>query len=229
MLRPSLVLFGMAVALVAGGGVLAFAGWTSQTESDTFTIQAARIPQVPPPTVTVRLVPVVKWKRVRIAVDKPVDRYIVTRHVGKATRVVCTLAATVPLTCLDLTAPPGSALTYTVQATQGEHWVGVDSQPSAPLTTSGGLVMLDASGEPVPGPSAAGLSSAPAVVDDDGVNPLMVETTPAPGGPTSSGFTGPTTHAPPPTATATTPAPAPTENSVTSVPLLPPSLIAWPG
>jgi hypothetical protein len=145
-LRPSLVLLGTAVALVGGGGVLAFAGWTSRSTSATFTITAAKIPQIARPTATRTIVPVITWKGVRITSDNTVDRYVVTRHLGKATRVVCAQPATWMTTCVDVTAPPGSPFTYTVHATDGENWVGTTSEPSAPLGS--GLLTLDPSSTP---------------------------------------------------------------------------------
>ena len=176
LLRPSLILLGTAVALIGGGGVLAFAGWTSRSTSETFTITAAGIPRMAPPTVIRTLVPVITWKRVHIADDTPVDRYVVTRHVGKASKVVCSQPSSLPAKCLDLTALPSEPFTYTVHATHGEHWVGADSDPSLPVDVSPAPV--DPSSTPV-SPSAEPSSSPTGTAGVDDVDPLTTQTTPA--------------------------------------------------
>jgi hypothetical protein len=211
MLRPSLVLFGTAVALVGGG--VAFAGWTSRSTSVTFTVTAAKIPQVPRPTVTLAVVPIVSWRRVRIAADTPVERYVVTRHAGRATRVVCTQPATSWTRCVDFTAPLGSALTYTVRATHGKYWTGVDSEASIPLGTPGAPLGLDASGVPVV-PSTGPATPTVTVPPVDGVNPLLVETTPPAGPTTSVGLVEPTTEPPVTDAPVTPQTEAPTESGL---------------
>lgn len=176
MLRPSLILLGTAVALVAGGGVLAFAGWTSRSTSETFTIEAAGIPRMARPTVIRALVPTITWKPVRITEDTPVHRYVVTRHLGEATKVVCSQPATQAASCFDLTALPGEPFTYTVHATHGEHWAGAASEPSRPVEVLGTPAPTDPSSTPVtpsaePSPSPTGT----AAVDD--VDPLTTQTT----------------------------------------------------
>lgn len=222
LLRPSLVLFGTAVAMVAGGGVLAFAGWISRSDSATFTVQASEVAQVPRPTVTMTLVPVVRWKRVRLTSNTPVHRYVVTRHVGRSTRIVCTLSAALPPVCIDPTAPPGSPLTYTVYATHGEHWVGVDSEPSLPVGTPARPLTVGPSDEPVP-PVAGPVNSDPPA---DLGNPMMA--TSATVSPTTpSGFMPPTSVAPTsdaPTSDAPPTGPSFTENSTTDLPLVVPTL-----
>lgn len=199
-LRPSLVLLGTAVVLVGGGSVLAAAGWISRSTSEAFTVTAAKIPQVARPTVTRTVVPVVRWRSVRIAADTPVHRYVVTRHLGGDSRIVCNQPATVRTTCIDLTAPVIGALTYTVHATHGEHWVGVDSPPSLPLD---GTAEPTASSSPTP--SAAVTAEPTGTPGVRTVNPRMAPSTPDE--PVES--VSPTTEAPTPTPT--TPAPIPTQ------------------
>jgi hypothetical protein len=222
LLRPSLVLCGTAVAMVAGGGVLAFAGWTSRSDSATFTVPASQVAQVPRPTVTMTLVPIVTWKRVRLTSNTPVHRYIVTRHLGKTTRIVCTLSASLPPVCIDPTAPLGSPITYTVYATHGEHWVGVDSEPSLPVGTPASPLAVGPSGEAVPpvvDPSASAVpvaSESPAELG----NPMM-GSSPTASATTPTGFIPPTTAAP--ASDAPSIEPSFTENTTTSAPLINPS------
>jgi hypothetical protein len=205
MLRPSLVLLGTAVALVGGGGMLAFAGWTSRSVSATFTITAARIPQIARPTATRTIVPVITWKGVRIAPDTPVDRYVVTRHLGKATRVVCSQPAAVTTRCVDFTAPPGSPFTYTVHATDGEHWIGADSEPSPPLDSP-------LAPDPSSAPSATPVTSAVAVPTTDPVGTMMTTDSPGNPGPTPPvGLVPTVTEEPVPTPEPIVDPPQPTE------------------
>jgi hypothetical protein len=185
------------VAMAAGGGVLAFAGWIAHSDSATFTVQASEVAQVPRPTVTMTLVPIVTWKRVRLTSNTPVQRYVVTRHTGTTARIVCTLSASLPPVCIDPTAPLGGPITYTVYATHGEHWVGVDSAPSLPVGTPADPLAVGPSDQPVPpsvGPSAAAVpvpSDPPADLD----NPMTASTaTVSPTTPT--GFLPPASLAP---------------------------------
>jgi hypothetical protein len=205
MLRPSLVLIGTAVALLGGGGVLAFAGWTSRSTSETFTITAAGIPQVPRPGVTRVLFPIIAWKGVRINGDNPVHRYVVTRHLGTSERVVCNQPATSRTKCIDLTALPGIPFTYTVHATHGEHWTGVESEPSPPLGSAQAQApALDASGAPIaPSGSAAPTPGTPPSDEPD--NPMMAETAPDEEAVPPVDEVPPTTSAPP------SPSPSPSE------------------
>jgi hypothetical protein len=216
MLRPSLVLIGTAVALLGGGGVLAFAGWTSRSTSATFTITAAKIPQVGRPTVSRTIFPVIAWKGVRISPNTLVHRYVVTRHLGTVERVVCNLPAS-PLTkCIDVTAPFGGPVTYTVHATHGEHWIGVDSEPSLPLGTVSPTPALDASGVPI-APSAdpaAPAASAP-------VDPATSEAVPTLSAPPAAEVPPATTEVPPPPVESST-SPSPSLVTENLVPLLTP-------
>jgi hypothetical protein len=165
------------VALVAGGGVLAFAGWTSRSTSETFTIQAAGIPQMARPTVTGALVPTITWKQVRLTDGTAVDRYVVTRHLGEATTVVCSQPATLAASCSDPTALPGEPFTYTVRATHGEHWVGAHSEPSLPVELPSSPAPTEPSSTPVT-PSAEPSPSPTGTATVDGAGPLTPETTP---------------------------------------------------
>jgi hypothetical protein len=210
LLRPSLVLLGTATALLGGGGVLAFAGWTSRSTSPTFTITAAGIPQPQRPTVTRVIFPVIAWKRVRISPDTPVHRYVVTRHLGSTERIVCSQAATSRTICVDVTAPPDTPVTYTVHATHGEHWTGVESAPSLPL---GAAPAVAASGAPAPSASVP-VTPGPSAPSEP-ADPTAAETAPT-GATMPSGPVPPTTEPPTPLVFPSTSAVAVTENLVPS-------------
>ncbi len=190
-MRPSLILLGTAGVLLAGGGVLAYAGWTSHSTSGTFTINAAGIPRMARPTVTRALVPTITWRQVRITDNTPVDRYVVTRHLGTATEVVCSQPATLGTSCADRTALPGEPFTYTVRATHGEHWVGADSEPSPPVDVPSSPAPTEPSSTPVT-PSAEPSASPTGTATVDGAEPLTTETTPQHQSPSPSG-SAPTT------------------------------------
>jgi hypothetical protein len=164
-LRPS-ILAVTTVALVVTGGLIAYAGWSSGTDSDSFTIYAATIPRVPAPRASVpdaaavpasvadgavaptapSARPRIGWKPVRLAPDVPVHRYVVTRHLGPVTEVVCERPATAALRCVDRSAPAGYRMTYTVAARLGAHWVGANSVRSAVITTPGTAVPVTVNG-----------------------------------------------------------------------------------
>ena len=211
LLRPSLVLIGTAMVLAGGGGVLAFAGWTSRSTSETFTVTAPKIPPVARPTAARTPVPVVRWKAVRIADDTPVHRYVVTRHLDGQSRVVCNQPATLPRTCTDLTAPVIGALTYTVHATHGAHWVGVDSAPSLPLGATAEPT-VSASGSP--SPSANVTAEPSATPGADSVTPRMAPSASEEPEPSEEPAT---TEAPAPAPEPTTEAPAPAEIATNQV------------
>jgi hypothetical protein len=222
LLKPSLTTIGTAVVLVAGGSVWAYAGWISRTTSQTFTVRAVRIPQMPRPTVAVTVVPVIRWQPVQIPPTTPVREYVVSRHGAGPTQVVCTRPTPV-VRCLDLTAPPGSTVTYTVRATYGSHWVGQDSEPSASVTMPGLPLPPGASGAPRlpysslgPEPRASadvGVDGAPAVDLPYAIPDAAPATSAAVPSPTPS---APATTAP--SATATTSPTAQTESTVTPSP-----------
>ncbi len=156
-LRPGLTTAGTVLVLAAGGGMWAYAGWISRSTSETFTVRATQIPQMEPPTVALTVVPVIRWEPVEIPPATPVHQYVVSRHGAGAATVVCAPRAT-ESRCLDLTAPPGDTVTYTVRARYGTHWVGTDSDPSSTLTLPGGSAAQPtprASGTPAPATTAA--------------------------------------------------------------------------
>jgi hypothetical protein len=243
MLRPSLLVLGTAAALVGGGSVLAFAGWTSSTVSPTFTIYATPVPQVPKPTVTLIKVatkldrreprprprlglglglganPRIQWTKVELTPDEDVSLYIVTRHAGAVAEVVCTLPATRTPICIDKTAPAGNVLTYTVAATYGTNWLGADSEPSPAVTMPGTPVVVTAGGVPVPSTSAAAPSAGvPSVAPSSGASagaaPSADPVTPTTAPATAAPDTTPTV----PEATPTTTEPAPVETTVAPAP-----------
>lgn len=146
LLRPVLVL-GTAVALAGGGMMLAHASWSTSTTSAAFTVRAARLPQPARPTVRLTddpAAPRIAWPAVTIAADVEVHRYIVTRHAGPAAEVVCTVPATSNPSCVDLTAPAGASLAYTVAAAHGAHWTGPAGDRSLPVSTPGTPVAVGA-------------------------------------------------------------------------------------
>ncbi|GAB1643014.1 hypothetical protein KRMM14A1259_34370 [Krasilnikovia sp. MM14-A1259] len=126
---------GAALGVAATGGVAAFAGWSVTVQPATFTVYAARLPQPAPPRVRVQELPRIAWEPPGRTV--PVDRYVVTRHLGPAAQVACEVPATARPRCTDRQAPPGYRATYTVAAAYGSHWVGVDSGPSGPVVMPG--------------------------------------------------------------------------------------------
>lgn len=174
---------------VTGGGVAAFAGWTTSTASGPFTVQAARLPQPARPDVTVRGVPRIAWQPVAVAPRMDLHRYVVTRHLGPAAQVACTVPAT-ETGCVDVHAPPGRPVTYTLTVTYGSRWVGLASGRSravtrpgvaVPIVVEGGTVHagpsarpvvtesaedggVDGDGEPILGPPASAEPDPPPVV-----------------------------------------------------------------
>jgi hypothetical protein len=154
-LPPSLIMAGAAVGIAATGGASAFAGWVVQATAGPFTVHAARIPTMAPPTIRVRALPRIGWTAVEIAPGVPVQRYVVTRHLGPVNQVACDVPATAKPRCIDLHAPAGYQATYTIAATYGTQWTGEDSEPSNPVTMPGIALPLTIDGVVVL-PGAAG-------------------------------------------------------------------------
>jgi hypothetical protein len=198
-LRPA-VLAVTTVALVATGGLIAYAGWSSGTDSESFTFYAAAVPRVPAPRAYVQdaavapgdttaepapVRPRIGWKAVRISADVPVHRYVVTRHLGPVTEVVCDRPATTALRCVDRTAPAGYRMTYSVAARYGDHWVGKASDRSAAVTTPGVAVPVTVNGVPVlPGvdgePIVPGVAPSASPSADAGSAPAAPSGAPSP-------------------------------------------------
>ncbi|WP_153040520.1 hypothetical protein [Actinoplanes sp. TFC3] len=132
-----LLVAGVAVALAAAGsGMAAYGGWNVDSSSPTFTVHAARIPQMLPPAAA----PgpkgqVITWEKVAFA-----QTYVITRHVGALSQTACTVRAKLTH-CTDHAAPTGQSLTYTVAARYGTHWAGLDSSPSSPVIIPGAAVV----------------------------------------------------------------------------------------
>ena len=204
-LQPSLLAAGVVAALATTGGVATVVGWSSESTSETFTVHAAAIPRVAPPSAHASTRPRIWWQAVRLADDVPVQRYVVTRHLGGVAQVACDIPATARPRCTDRYAPAGYRATYTVAARHGAHWTGADSAPSPAVTTPGVAVPISVNGMLiVPGADGA---------------PVVVGAAPASAAP-SAGPSG--TAAPPPSAAPSEPADVVTEPPVVHVPPAPP-------
>jgi hypothetical protein len=126
--------------------------------------------------------PRITWRRIEIADDVPVERYVVTRHLGPISQVACDVPAG-RSRCVDAHPPAGYLVTYTVAAAYGSSWTGLASQASnpvllpgeaAPIYVDGVMVLPGADGGAlVPVPGASVVASAGAVTGDPGsvVNP----------------------------------------------------------
>lgn len=183
-LRSPLPFVGVATAVAIGTGVAAYGGWDVGAESASFVVHAESIPRMAVPSVKLPsgraeitedgLVvsgPRITWEPVRIAAGTPVQRYVVTRHLGPIAQVACDVPAG-RTRCVDRQAPAGYLATYTVAAAYGSFWTGVPSKPSdpmllpgeaAPIVVAGVVVLPGEAGTvllPAPGVSA----SAPATV-----------------------------------------------------------------
>ncbi len=170
-LQPGMLATGILAALATTGGVITVVGWTGSSTSETFTVHAAGIPRIAPPTVRTAVKPRISWAPVRIADDVGVQRYVVTRHLGAVAQVACDIPATARPRCIDRYAPAGYRATYTVQARHGAYWAGADSPPSktvtvpgiaVPISVNGILIVPGADGTPVVAGGAAIDPSSPA-------------------------------------------------------------------
>jgi hypothetical protein len=143
-------------AAIAGAGGMAYGSWATNSTSETFTLYMARIPRMDPPRVTVRTAPRIRWTPVELAPGVAMHRYVVTRHLGPVTQIVCDVPAAAAPRCTDRNAPAGYVMTYTVAATYGSRWVGPASEPSSPVTRPGVAVPLIVDGVTIlPGPAGA--------------------------------------------------------------------------
>ena len=147
-------------------------------------------------------VPTVSWGAVKFGSGPAVGGYLVFRNDEGDRSAVCRVPAAT-LTCADGAAEAGRAVTYTVHATAGDHWVG----PPSPISD---LVIRP--GDPVAPSLAAGVPKPPPNADGDtGANNGNSDEAPA-GATADPGTTsGTPTPAPssPPSAEVTSPTPAP--------------------
>ncbi|MFI7603226.1 hypothetical protein [Actinoplanes sp. NPDC049681] len=183
-------IIGVATAATIGTGVAAYGNWDVKAEAKTFTVRAASIPrmaapdaEMPPgePLVSgdglVVRGPRISWRGVAIAADVPVQRYVVTRHLGPVAQVACDVPAG-RTRCVDRHPPAGYLVTYTVAAAYGSYWTGLASEESRPVLLPGeaapiivdGVVVLpgSAGGALVPGPGPSGIAAPGTVVNGDG-------------------------------------------------------------
>lgn len=221
----ALLVLGTTTALLAGGGMLAYAGWSSTTDSATFTVPAGRLPTVAQPTVLlpvaadgIVVLPRIAWRPAPSAPGPDVHGYRVTRHAGPDAAVVCTVPATKRPACLDREAPPGVPLAYTVAATRGTFWKGRDSAPSRPVTVPGIPVTATASSSP----SASAAPSAAAV------SPTVEPTPDTSTSPSASPTTSPSTDAPAVGETASVPTPVTSDAPPPALESAPPTVAADP-
>ncbi|MEV4703955.1 hypothetical protein [Actinoplanes sp. NPDC049316] len=166
----------MATALAIGTGVAAYGDWDVGADEAQFTVHAASIPRMDAPAVTLPggqpeitadgIVvggPRIEWDRVSIAPGTPVQRYVVTRHLGPIIQVACDVPAD-HRRCVDENAPAGYLATYTVAATYGSFWTGVPSPESAPVPLPGEAAPIVVDGVVmVPGGDGSTLVPAPGV------------------------------------------------------------------
>ena len=192
-LQPSMLAAGILAALATTGGVISVVGWTTGSTSEAFTVHAAAVPRVDAPAVRAATRPRIAWSPVRITGDVPVERYVVTRHLGAVAQVACDVPATARLRCVDRYAPAGYRATYTVAARHGAHWTGPDSAPSPAVTTPGVAVPISVNGMLI----VPGTGGTPVVV---GAAPEAVDPSAAPSSPAfepSAAPSGPVTEEPP--------------------------------
>jgi hypothetical protein len=220
-LQPLMLAAGVLTTLATTGGVISAVGWSSGSTSETFTVHAAEIPRVARPAVRADAQPRIAWKSVRIAEDVPVQRYVVTRHLGTVTQVACDVPATARPRCIDRFAPAGYRATYTVTARHGAHWRGTDSEASAAVTMPGVAVPISVNGQLIV-PGAAGtpvvVGSAPVAAADPSASAPVAE--PDPAGEPSTGAAAPIDVIAEPPAVVVPPAPMQprTEEPVTTKP-----------
>lgn len=192
-LQPSMLATGILAALATTGGVISVGGWTTGSTSEAFTVHAAAVPRVDAPNARAATRPRIAWTPVRITGDVPVERYVVTRHLGAVAQVACDVPATARPRCVDRYAPAGYRATYTVAARHGAHWTGPDSAPSPAVTTPGVAVPISVNGMLI----VPGTGGTPVVV---GAAPEAVDPSAAPSGPAldpSAAPSLPVTEAPP--------------------------------
>jgi hypothetical protein len=221
-LQPLMLTAGVLTALATTGGVISAVGWSSGSTSETFTVHAAEIPRIARPAIRAHAQPRIAWKPVRLAEDVPVQRYVVTRHLGTVAQVACDIPATARPRCIDRFAPPGYQATYTVTARHGAHWRGTDSEPSPAVTMPGVAVPISVNGQLIV-PGAAGtpvvVGSAPVAAADPSASAPAAA--PDPAGEPSTGADPPIDVIAEPPAVVVPPAPperTKTEEPVTSKP-----------
>ncbi|WP_433792076.1 hypothetical protein [Actinoplanes sp. CA-252034] len=192
-----IVAAGAVAAVALGSGLTAWAGWAVGTSNGAATLRGETLPSVGKPEAVLNGagVPRVSWVGVEFPSGAAVGGYAVTRHVGAVRVEVCRVAAATS-TCTDLTAEPGSSVTYTVRAVAGDRWAGAASPKSGSLTVPGGAT---AAKRPTPAVTDSDMGAGKKVVSDgggDGVDgAAATPTSPAPGPPSSapSATAGPAT------------------------------------
>ena len=184
LLRSPLTFVGVATAVAIGTGVAAYGDWNVGAESASFVVHAESIPRMDAPSAKLPSGPAgitedglvvsgprIRWDRVEIAPGTPVQRYVVTRHLGPIAQVACDVPAG-RTRCVDEHAPAGYLATYTVAAAYGSFWTGVPSKPSEPMLLPGeaapilvaGVVVLPGAGGTAIVPAPLVSASAPAAV-----------------------------------------------------------------
>jgi len=219
-LRSPLPFVGVATAAAIGTGVAAYGDWDVGAESATFEVRAASIPRMAAPSVQLPagrpaisadglVAPGlrIRWERVEIAPGTPVQRYVVTRHLGPIAQVACEVPAG-RTRCVDEQAPAGYLATYTVTATYGSFWTGAPSKPSeptllpgeaAPIVVAGVVVLPGAGGAavvPAPGVSASAPARTTVVQPDPGDGPAGPADPGGPGEPVEPAPAGSASQAP---------------------------------
>jgi hypothetical protein len=131
--RTAIVAAGALAVLAAGGGLTAWAGWTTTGVPAQVTARAGHMPGMSAPTVKLAGGdPVISWDRVAMPTGQSVGGYVVTRTAGDRDTVVCQVGAAIS-DCRDAKAPTGDTVTYVVHATE-QNWSGKDSPRSAAVS-----------------------------------------------------------------------------------------------
>ena len=140
-LSATVLVAGATAALAFGGGIGAWASWTTGSTSETGKANSARIPIMAPPRAEMADdSPKIAWDEVTVN-GISVDRYVVIRSDGPNRRVACTVRTGVTA-CRDTTVTPGSTVRYYVYAALGAHWVGQNSEPSDVVAIPGSATTL---------------------------------------------------------------------------------------
>ncbi len=164
--RPILIVAAASGLLAAGGSIAAFANWSTPAARTTLTVKAREVPTMAAPQVRLFGRPFVSWKYTNLLPGVPVRGYVVTRHVGATSNVVCVVPA--PLTsCVDLLVPVNTRVTYSVHATF-RQWAGGHGQRSDSVRVPFGLAAPTAA--TVAGLTATGTTSPQAPLSQGGTS-----------------------------------------------------------
>jgi hypothetical protein len=135
--RPVLIVAATAGLVAAGGSIAAFANWSTPATRTTVTVEAREVPTLAAPQVRLIGRPFVSWNATNLLPGVRVHQYVVTRHVGTASTVVCEVPVLLT-TCVDWLPPVNTRMTYSVHATF-RRWAGDASERSDSVRVPRGL------------------------------------------------------------------------------------------